>query len=185
MKAEENKAKENEYVEVEVEDEKQLVEANEVVKKHILISAGFGAVPVPIVDLIGLTGTQLNMLKELSTIYNQEFTKDIAKKSIMSLAGGSLAIPISAGVASLIKSIPIIGQTAGVISVATVGAASTYAVGEVFIKHFQSGGTLLSFDETKFKEFFKEKFTKGKEIVEELTKKKEKENKEEKTENEK
>ena len=26
------------------------------------------------------------------------------------------------------------------------GAASTYAVGQIFIQHFESGGTLLTFD---------------------------------------
>lgn len=176
------KEEENNTIEIDVDKDKQLYDAKESVKKHILISAGFGAVPVPIVDLIGLTGTQLNMLKELSSIYNQDFTHEIAKKSIMSLAGGSLAIPISAGLSSLIKSIPIVGQTAGVISVATVGAASTYAVGEVFIKHFQSGGTFLTFEADNFKEFFKENFAKGKEIVQDVIKKKEEPKEEQKTE---
>jgi len=149
-------------------DTDKLAKAKEIVKNHVLVSAGFGAVPVPMVDLIGLTGTQLSMLKELSDVYDQDFKTDIAKKSIMSLAGGSLSIPVSAGLSSLIKSVPIIGQTAGVISVATIGAASTYAVGEVFIKHFQSGGTLLTFDATQFKEYFKDKFSKGKEVAEEI-----------------
>lgn len=154
--------------EIIVDEEKQLSDAKDIVKKHILISAGFGAVPVPMVDLIGLTGTQLNMLKELSAVYNQKFTHEIAKKSIISLAGGSLTIPISVGLYSLIKFVPVIGQTAGVISVATVGASATYAVGEVFIKHFQSGGTWLTFDVNNFKEYFKEKFSKGKDVVEEI-----------------
>lgn len=164
----ETKCENKEEGTVEATPEEKLVSAKEIVKNHMLISAGFGAVPVPMVDLIGLTGTQLNMLKELSAVYGESFTHEIAKKSIVSLAGGTLSVPLSAGLSSLIKSIPVIGQTAGVISVATIGAAATYAVGEVFIKHFQSGGTFMTFDATNFKEYFKEKFSKGKDVVEEI-----------------
>lgn len=153
---------------IEVDTEKRLKDAQAIVKNHMLVSAGFGAVPVPMVDLIGLTGTQLNMLKDLSAVYGQDFTTELGKKAIASLAGGSFSVPVSIGLSSLIKSIPVIGQTAGVISVATIGAAATYAVGEVFIKHFQSGGTFITFDATNFKDYFKEKFSRGKKEVEEI-----------------
>ena len=167
----------------EVNGEERVKIAKEIIKNHTLISAGFGAVPVPIVDIIGLTGTQLSMLNKLSKLYNQEFTKDIAKKSLISLVGGTLSIPMAVGLSSLIKSIPIIGQTAGVISIATVGSASTYAVGEVFLKHFESNGNFLDFDASQFKEYFNENFEKGKKIIKNFKEKEKEEKVENKTEN--
>ncbi|MBN2824233.1 MAG: DUF697 domain-containing protein [Campylobacterales bacterium] len=147
-------------------------DAQNIVTNHTLFAVGFGTVPVPIVDILGLTGTQLNMLRKLSEIYEQPFTDEIAKKAIASLIGGSLSIPVAMGVASLVKFLPVVGSSAGALSIASVGSASTYAVGQVFIRHFESGGTLLNLDTNQVKKFFKEEFEKGKEVVQELVKSK-------------
>jgi hypothetical protein len=37
---------------------------------------------------------------------------------------------------------------------ALLGGASTYAVGRVFIQHFESGGTLLTFDPAKVRDYY-------------------------------
>jgi len=62
----------------------------------------------------------------------------------------------SVGTISGLKFIPKIGTVLGGISTSTIGAASTYAVGQVFMQHFDQGGTLLDFEE------------KGKEVVAKL-----------------
>jgi len=146
----------------EIDTKEREMEVDAIIKNHMMTSIGFGAVPVPIVDLIGLTATQLNMLRKISKLYGQDFREDIAKKSIISLLGGSLALPVAIGLSSLIKSLPIVGQTAGVIALGTTGAASTYAIGRVFVKHFESGGDFLSFSSKKAKEDFAEELDKGK-----------------------
>jgi len=51
-----------------------------------------------------------------------------------------------------------------------VAGASTYAVGQVFIQHFESGGTFLDFDPEKVKGYFAEQFEKGKLAVGDLKK---------------
>ena len=48
--------------------------------------------------------------------------------------------------------------------------ASTYAVGQVFIQHFESGGTFLDFDPDKVKAYFAEQVEKGKLVVADLRK---------------
>ena len=148
----------------------RLKDANQIVTNHMLFAVGFGSVPVPMLDLLGLTATQLNMLKKLSELYGENFIDDMAKKSIASLIGGSLSIPVAMGVSSIIKFIPVIGQSAGALSIASIGSASTYGVGKVFIEHFESGGTLLDFDANKTKEYFKKEFEKGKSLVKNLKK---------------
>ena len=51
--------------------------------------------------------------------------------------------------------------------------ASTYALGEVFKKHFETGGTILDFDPDRLRKLYKEKFEKGKRMVKEMKKEQE------------
>jgi len=166
---------EDKLKEVEIDKVVRLKDANQIVTNHMLFAVGFGSMPVPIVDILGLSATQINMLRQLSNLYGEKFTDDMAKKAIASLIGGSVAIPVAMGVSSIIKFIPIIGQSAGSISIASIGSASTYGVGRVFVEHFESGGTLLNFDANKTKEYFIKEFEKGKSIVKNLKKDKKQE----------
>jgi hypothetical protein len=47
----------------------------------------------------------------------------------------------------------------------TLAGASTYAVGRVFIQHFECGGTILSFDPEKVRAHFEKEFEEGKKVV--------------------
>jgi lipoate-protein ligase A len=49
-----------------------------------------------------------------------------------------------------------------------IGGAATYAIGRVFIQHFESGGTFLDFNPEKVREYFKEQFERGKGVASEL-----------------
>jgi uncharacterized protein (DUF697 family) len=49
-------------------------------------------------------------------------------------------------VASVVKFVPVVGSLAGMITEPAIAAAATYALGKVFIQHFESGGTLLDFN---------------------------------------
>lgn len=149
---------------VETVENKDL-EASNIIKDHMLASVAFGAVPVPMVDLVGLTGVQLNMLRKLSALYGQKFSEELAKKSIISLVGSGVALPVAVGLSSLIKSIPVVGQGAGMVALGSTGAATTYAIGRVFVKHFNSGGDFLSFSSKKAKEEFAEELKDGKEAA--------------------
>jgi len=155
---------------VNLNSKERALKSENIIKDHMMISLGFGAIPAPAVDIVGIAGSQLNMLKSLSSLYNQEFTKDLGKKSIASLVGGGLSVPIAMGIFSLIKSIPLIGQTAGAISMGASGASLTYAVGKVFVQHFESGGTFLTFDSEKAREYFKSELEKGKNLVKNIKK---------------
>jgi hypothetical protein len=53
------------------------------------------------------------------------------------------------------------------IGMAVFGTASTYAVGSVFIQHFETGGTLLTFDAEKVRDFYAQQFREGRQVVQE------------------
>lgn len=139
-------------------------------KNHVLASMGVGLIPFPLVDMVALFGIQLDLVKKLSGEYNVPFKQEIGKSIISSLAGGFLPASLGTAVSSIIKFIPIIGQTTGAVTMPVASGAATYAIYKVFVQHFESGGTFLDLDPAKVKSYFAEQFAKGKKVVDGLKK---------------
>lgn len=137
-------------------------------KHHILASMGVGLIPVPIVDVVALMGVQLNMIRKLAAEYNIPFKQDRGKSIVTSLVGGLLSTELGLAFCSLLKCIPLIGQTTGAVSMPVIAGAATYAIYKVFVQHFEAGGTFLDLDPAKVKAYFTEQFTKGKKVVSDL-----------------
>lgn len=138
--------------------------AESVIKNHVLWSMGAGLVPIPILDIAAVSAVQLDMVRQLAKIYELDFSETQGKAMITSLTGSSLA---KLGARAAIKLIPGLGSVVGGVAMATLSGASTYALGEVYKKHFETGGTFLDFDPARFKKVYKEKFEKGKKVAEE------------------
>jgi len=139
------------------------------VKRYMYWAMGFGVIPAPGVDVLLIGGTQLNMLRNMSHIYNIEFHENRGKSIITALVGG-LGTPTIAfgGIGSLLKMVPIVGPIFGAVAMPSVAAATTYAIGKVFIQHFESGGTFLDFEPEKVKAYFAEKYSEGRKVVDEV-----------------
>jgi uncharacterized protein (DUF697 family) len=137
-------------------------EAENLVRKCMYWSMGFGLMPIPVFDFLAVTGTQLAMLKKLCGIYGVPFRKDTGKHVIASLLGGFIPATSALTAGSLLKFIPFVGPTLGAVAMPVLTGTSTYAVGKVFIQHFESGGTLLSFNPQEVREYFAEQFQEGK-----------------------
>jgi uncharacterized protein (DUF697 family) len=89
---------------------------------------------------------QLNMVAALADAHGQEFSREAGRAFVAALVCGSLPTAMAVPFARLIKAIPLIGQTAGVLAMPALAGASTYAVGKVFVQHFESGRTFRDFD---------------------------------------
>ena len=140
----------------------KLEQSRKLVKDYMWWSMGAGLIPVPIIDVVVITAVQLKMVSKLADHYNITFSKEIAKTTIISLAATISASTISKGVmTSAIKTVPLIGGLTAPFIMPTVSAAVTYAIGIVFIHHFETGGTFLDFDPEKTKDFFKTQFEEG------------------------
>ena len=137
------------------------------VRKHAIGAVAIGLIPMPGVDVVALTALQLNLLRKLSAEYGLSFTEDIGKKAVGSLVAGYTPVALAMPMASLLKVIPILGQALGGLAMSAVSGASTYAVGKVFIQHFESGGTFLTFDPVAVREYYRTQFQKGQGIVKE------------------
>lgn len=163
------KDSEGETIEESVETpETVIVEQSELdatIRHHVYASMALGLAPIPIVDLVGLTAVQVDLVRSLAKKYEVPFKKNLSKTLIGALLGGVLPVGTVPLFASLVKFIPVIGLTTGAVSVSLLGGASTYALGKVFAAHFASGGTLLDFNVEKVQAGFKEQFEKGKTFV--------------------
>ncbi|MBF0203373.1 MAG: DUF697 domain-containing protein [Desulfamplus sp.] len=136
--------------------------ANTIINKHIYASSAVGLIPLPFLDFMGVSSIQLNMLRCLANEYNIPFNKDIVKHLTGTLIGGGLPATMGPRLgASLAKMIPGPGMLFGSVSMSGASAASTYAIGKVFKRHFEEGGTFLTFEPEKAKEFYMQMFKEG------------------------
>ncbi len=159
------KEKENNEVEEVTEPKDPKDEGRKIIRNHVLVSLGVGLIPLPVVDLVGITGVQLNMLRRLSKTYEVPFSEHKVKNILSSLIGGGVSLPISSALFSLVKFVPVVGSTVGAVSMPISAGAVTYAVGKVFHQHFASGGTFLSFDPDKVRDYYAEMLREGKTVA--------------------
>ena len=66
---------------------------------------------------------------------------------------------------SVAKLVPVVGWAAGVVVMPTIVGASTYAIGRVFVRHFQEGGSITDISAEKMKGYYAEQREAGKKVV--------------------
>ncbi len=140
--------------------------ADNLIKDYMLASVAASIVPIAFFDIAAVVGIQLRMIQKLSNLYGNPFSERLGRKVIYALAGGVLGYGAGYMVAaSATKMIPGIGWMVGMVSLPVVSGASTYAVGRSIVQHYEAGGTLLDFNASKMREFYKEQFEKGKDMA--------------------
>ncbi|MEM9461352.1 MAG: DUF697 domain-containing protein [Myxococcota bacterium] len=143
-----------------------LAQAENIVQRNAYWSIGAGIVPLPVFDIVVITGVQLKMLRELSALYGAPFREDVAKKAVMSLMVGVGGVGVGGVLGiSLLKLVPVVGAFVGVASVPILSGMLAYAVGRTFIMHFESGGTLLDFDPRAMHEYFRREYAGARDVV--------------------
>lgn len=111
----------------EADDGSELAERD--ILAHTRAAAALGVLPV--VDLIAVTTLQARMLRRLADLRGVEWTADLAREFIAlmgaGVAGGIVGHTVGR---SVLKIIPVIGQSAGAAWSARSSAVSTYAIGK-------------------------------------------------------
>jgi len=142
--------------------ENRSVGSMEIVKTNMLWSAGAGVLPIPMVEFVAITAVQIKLIKELSEHYDVPFRKDLAKSSIIALLSSLGSVTIGKALAtSSLRFIPVIGPMFAALSLPAIAAGVSYAIGRVFISHYEMGGTLLDFDPSSARDYFKSMFDEG------------------------
>ena len=132
-----------------------------IVKANCGWSTAAGVLPVPLLDLAAIGAVQFRMVRQLSALYGVAYDARNAESILGALAGSGSVLVVSAPAASLLKAVPFVGTFLSTFIVPAAAAASTYALGKVFIQHFESGGTLLSLDPEAHRSYYYNEFRKA------------------------
>lgn len=141
-------------------------QANRIIHQHILWSIGAGLVPVPILDIAAVSAIQLDMLKQLSSLYGVSYSESEGKVWLSALSGSILARVA----ANAVKLIPGVGSIIGGLSMSALSGASTYALGQVAVSHFEGAGDFSNLDLGAAKRAYDQEFEKGKQVASKMAK---------------
>jgi uncharacterized protein (DUF697 family) len=139
-------------------------QGDRIIRSHMAWAMGAGLIPVPVVDLFAVGAIQLDMIRQLCKLYQVSFSEKDGRAIVSSLTGAGTA---RLG-ANLVKFIPGVGAVIGGITMSVLSGASTFAVGGVFRRHLETGGTILDFDSKSLRKMYDELFEKGKEVAKEM-----------------
>jgi uncharacterized protein (DUF697 family) len=153
------------------EQSKKRIEAGKIIDRHMYWSIGAGFIPLPLADIAAVTAIQLDMLRSICEVYTIDYSKDKGKSWIGALVGTTLTSALAKLGASAIKTIPVVGTAVGMASMSILSGATTYAIGNVFVNHFEAGGTASTFNTKDVKKFYMEKLAEGKKKASDLKKK--------------
>jgi len=133
------------------------------VRNYMWWTMGAGLIPIPFVDLVAVSGVQYKMVADIAKMYEIRMEDTRIKAIVGALLGFIVPSQLNCGVVgSALKAIPGVGAIAGAPALALFAGAATWALGKVFIQHFESGGTFLDFDPNSVKEYFLKQFNEGK-----------------------
>ena len=138
--------------------------ADRIIHSHTLWSMGAGMIPVPMFEILAVSAIQVDMLKQLAEAYEADFTENMGKTFVTALTGGTFA---RIG-ASFIKAVPGVGTLVGGASMSVLSGASTYAVGQVAKRHYETDGNLIDIDLNSARKSYDEALKRGKRVVGDL-----------------
>ena len=137
---------------------------DDIITSHVLWSLGAGLIPVPMFDMAAVTAVQVGLIEQLAQLYDMRVNQSSGKPFVTALTG-TTAARIGA---SLLKAIPGLGTVVGGASMSVLSGASTYAVGQVALNHFERRLPIGDIDLSAARAAYSEKFEEGKKVVENM-----------------
>lgn len=147
---------------------KSHIRAESIVKNFALGALSSLLVPTLLAEWVLLPAIQLVLIRKLCDIYGQKFVINAAKAKISIFLSWLFILSTADAFSVVLRHVPFIGTSWRRVSTALIGSASTYAIGKVFILHFESGGTLLSLDPEKTRQYYSQQFAKARQEHEPL-----------------
>jgi uncharacterized protein (DUF697 family) len=136
-------------------------QANAIVSKYAAWSSAFGVLPIPFVDIAGISGTQVSMVVALCKHYNVPVSEKWVRAILSAIAGGVAPWAVTSGVVStFLKGVPGWGLGVGFVGMAGLSNLASWTIGKLFIEHFEAGGTLEDVDTAAMKASLSEEMKK-------------------------
>jgi len=121
-------------------------EAQQIISGAQRWSFAAGLCPIPWIDVGAVTYVQLEMIKELCSLYAVPYRESSAKALGAALVGSVLPTALGSSVArAALRHLPGIGPMIAALSMPTTLAGSTTIVGKLVAEHFAGGGDLSNF----------------------------------------
>jgi len=119
--------------------------ATKIVRAYLGWSSAAGLVPIPWLDFAVIVGVQVKMVEELAKLYDKPFDNRTVRPMVVALLSVSGGCLLAGPVAQLLKAVPVVGPVAGLLTLPAFATASCWATGQIFIRHFESGGSIHDF----------------------------------------
>ena len=118
-----------------------------IVRRYVGASAVAGLIPYPVLDVATLGGVHLSLIRDLTKHYDREFSDNAARNILIAIAASLVPGSIASVVGHrALGALPFITPVAGLVTMSAFSAAASYGLGMIFVRHFEAGGTLDSFD---------------------------------------
>jgi uncharacterized protein (DUF697 family) len=113
--------------------------AEKIVDRYKVYAALGGLVPMPVINLAGLTAVNMRMVKALCDLYELPFESNQTRAIIMGLIGGSVPTGLGFATASLVGLVLPAGAFVGLAAASASAIAMTRGIGLVFVEYFEQG----------------------------------------------
>jgi uncharacterized protein (DUF697 family) len=124
----------------------RIAAAEAITRRYAAYCAGAGMIPVPYLDLVALTALQVKMVSELGDLYGIEADATRVKALVGTLFASAATWSLFHGIpGQIVRRVPVLNLV-GIAWKPFVSAAVTYGTGNVFITHFEQGGTVETLD---------------------------------------
>ena len=137
-------------------------EAQMVVRGNVIAAMAIGLVPVPVAGVIAVS---VRMVHGLSQIYDVPFSSEAARAALIAIIPSALPVAAMGVGGSFLKSIPGLGSIVGGGGVSLLSGAVVYALGQVFIRHYESGGALSDLNLDLARRQFRAALEEGRRVV--------------------
>jgi uncharacterized protein (DUF697 family) len=133
--------------------------ANQAVSNWSQWASVAGCVPVPFLGAAAIGAVQLKMISELCLIYGVPFHNKIVRSTLLSLTASTMTEYTSRGISSVVaRCVPLLGSSLAILVQPLMAYTSTYALGAVFINHFESDANINAATITKLTPLYAAEF---------------------------
>jgi uncharacterized protein (DUF697 family) len=123
----------------------RLFQARAIVERHATYAAVGGIIPLPLVNVAGVTTVIVRMVKMLSALYGVPFERDRARAIVVGLVAGTMPTGLGTVTASTLFYVLPASALIGLAVSSVTAVACTRSIGRIFVDHFESGATLDEF----------------------------------------
>ena len=131
----------------EITPDQRRATAMSIVHRYVLISAAAGVITVPVLDVAALGTVHVALIKEITEYYGDEFSEHAARNILIAI--GASLVPGSIGSVigrRVLRALPFVTPGLGLATMSAFSAMVSYTLGTVFVRHYEAGGTLNSFN---------------------------------------